>query len=107
MRCFAALLLLVAFLFNAPGIHARDVMPGHVHGVADAGTLDCEDASPAPDAPHGMDAHHCCSHIHVADHVRLTHVSEPAFWGPTLYRDDSGPPPASAEPRQPEEPPRA
>lgn len=107
MRCFAALVMLLAFLFNAPGIHARDVMPGHEHVLADMGAVDCADATPAADHQHGMDAHHSCSHIHIADHVRLTQISEPAFWGPTLYRADSVPLPASAEPRQPEEPPRA
>ncbi len=99
MRFLTVLLLLAAFLFNAPGIHAADI------GNCDVQTVAAESSHPAGKAH--VDYHHGCSHMHVADRARSTRVADPVVWEQTRYAMDSALPPASADPTLPDEPPRA
>ncbi len=99
MRFLTVLLLLAAFLFNAPGIHAADI------GNCDVQTVGAE-ASPPVGKTH-VDFHHGCSHIHVADRARAAHVAQPVVWEQTRYVMDAALVPASADPSMPDEPPRA
>jgi len=108
MRFLTTLVLLAAFLLNVPGLHAWDLT--HVHGPT--GQVETLVAlTPAHDHAHtgpvGLDCHHECSHIHVADHVRTTRVAEPVTWGLATYPADAPWHHAGAEPALPDEPPRA
>lgn len=99
MRLLTVLLLLAAFFFNAPGIHAEDI------GNCDVQTVDAGNSHPAGNAH--VDYHHGCSHMHVADRSRAARVIEPVVWELTRYTLDATLVPASTDPVLPDEPPRA
>jgi hypothetical protein len=104
MRLIATLVMLLAFLFTAPGSgHAADARHAHEEAMG----LVHQDDHGGPTGKNFMDCHHGCSHSHVASPLRLVRAGAPVIWTQADFRLEDAVLPPTADLSPPYKPPRA